>query len=211
MSTCRELCKARKKLAATSLGTQALFGGGYLSGGGGSRAEVDIFDAADGTWSTATLSVSRMRVQAAAAGDSAFFVSGMGDSCGGQCPMVDVYDGQSKTWSVTQLARGRYEFAAVGLGDKLLVTGGKQNGSSTNGSWDLVEVFDTATHTWSSREMPLEARSYVSGAALGRGRAAMHGKRSAPAPPARGLLYAAVAGGDFQNGSTSSLVHFIGV
>ena len=27
--------------------------------------------------------------------------------------------------------RGRYEFAVVGLGDKLLVTGGKQNGTST--------------------------------------------------------------------------------
>jgi hypothetical protein len=101
------LCVPRKKLSSTVVGDKAIIAGGYLSGGGGSRAEWDMLDASTGTWTAGNLSVSRMRMQAASAGGLAFFVSGMGDTCGSNCPMVDVYNSSSSRWGTTALSRGR--------------------------------------------------------------------------------------------------------
>jgi len=187
----------RKKLAATSMGDLAIFGGGYLSGGGGSRAEWDMFDGATRAWSAGNLSASRMRLQAATAGGKVLFLGGMGDACGADCTAVDVFDGASRTWSTPLaggLTRGRYEFAAVGVGDAVVVAGGKQNasaGADTGGAWDLVEVFHTATGAWTFRIAPAEARSYVAAAAH---------------TLASGEQVALVAGGDCQNGTTTALV-----
>jgi len=187
--TTAKLCMPRKKLAATTVGNLAIFGGGYLSGGGGSRPEWDMFNASSGEWSHGNLSLGRMRLQAAAVGNRAFFVSGMGDTCGAQCPMVDVYDASTNSWSVTNLKRGRYEFAAVGFASKMLVTGGKQSpSSSTGGAWDLVEVFTPAQRAWTSTVVPTEARSYI---------AAVHHVIGSE-------TVALVAGGDYQNGTTTN-------
>lgn len=187
----------RKKLAATSVGDLAIFGGGYLSGGGGSRAEWDMFDGGTGAWSAGNLSASRMRLQAATAGGKALFLGGMGEACGAYCTAVDIFDGATRTWSTPStggLTRGRYEFAAVGVGDAVIVAGGKQNtsaGAATGGAWDLVEMFSTATGAWTTSVAPAEARSYVAAAAH---------------TLASGEQVALVAGGDCQNGTTTALV-----
>jgi len=194
-----ELCIARKKLTSTTVGGKAIIAGGYLSGGGGSRAEWDMYDSITGKWSSGNLSSSRMRMQSASAGNVAFFISGMGDVCGSHCPVVDYYNASSDKWGTTALSHARYEFAAVSLGTKLLVTGGKQdNTNGTGGAWDLVETFDTSTGKWATRESPiLEARSYLAGARLG-------GHNQATSTDT-----ALIAGGDFQNGTTTDLVHFL--
>ncbi len=51
------LSQAREYLAATTVGTKAIFAGGYSSSGYSNV--VDIYDASTGQWSTATLSQAR--------------------------------------------------------------------------------------------------------------------------------------------------------
>ena len=142
-----------------------------------------------------------MRLQAASAGGKIVFMGGMGETpqCGADCPAVDIFDAASRTWSTSALTRGRYEFAAVGVGGGVLVTGGKQNasaGADTGGKWDLVEELDTATGTWKSSVVPSEARSYLAAAAH---------------TLASGEQVVLVAGGDFQNGTTTALVDVLRV
>src|SRR5205085_1045033 len=69
---------ARASLAATTLGTKALFGGGPA---------VDAYDAATGTWSSVALSVARDRMAAATTGARALFAGGTG---GGLLSVADV-------------------------------------------------------------------------------------------------------------------------
>ena len=69
---------------------------------------------------------------------------------------------------------------------------------SLGGAWDLVEVRDSGTRAWKTFEVKvLEARSYVAGARLG-------GQDTETA-----TTTALVAGGDFQNGTTTDLVDFL--
>jgi hypothetical protein len=71
-----ELSEARGRIAATSCGNFALFGGGVLAAGEASKT-VDIFAGSNSTWSTATLSVARGYLAAASAGSThALFAGG---------------------------------------------------------------------------------------------------------------------------------------
>jgi len=173
----------KKKFAATSVGSKAIFAGGYLSHRG-SLASVDIFDGMSGRWTTANLSMDRMRLEATTVGSRAFFVSGMGDTCGGHCPQVDVYDGTSGKWSSVNLTSGRYEHTVAAVNNKtLLVTGGKQ----PSHPWNLSEVLDVADGSW-LHDYKAESRSYHASVAV----------------PSMGMVL--IAGGDFENGTKADLV-----
>lgn len=64
------LSQARQYLAATTVGTKALFAGGDAGSGNYSNV-VDIFDTSSGSWLTATLSLGRTDLAAASAGGKA--------------------------------------------------------------------------------------------------------------------------------------------
>ena len=139
--TTAKLCMPRKKLAATTVGNLAIFGGGYLSGGGGSRPEWDMFNASSGEWSHGNLSLGRMRLQAAAVGNRAFFVSGACacaramDACAGVIPHGAVVALSRPT---QPRARGvPRNVHAAGMGD----TCGAQ--------CPMVDVYDASTNSWS--------------------------------------------------------------
>lgn len=193
--TTQELSYPRKKLAAASPSNEiAIFGGGYRSGAG-DTAVWDLYNATSGEWTAGNLSASRMRLEASSAAGKAFFISGMGKRCGAFCPQVDVYDTHTQQWSALQLTRGRYEFAAVGVGEQVVVTGGKQNGSTTAGAWSLVERITAGTETVTVQAVPVEARSYIA--------AAPH---RVPTVDGRSEEVVLVAGGDCQNGTTTAFV-----
>jgi len=114
----------------------------------GDRPEWDMYNLTTGEWTQGNLSASRMRLEAGSVMGKAYFVSGMGSACGAFCPVVDIFDTTTGIWSAQNLTRGRYEFSVASLDERyLLVTGGKQNGTSTGGKWDLVETLDAHTGT----------------------------------------------------------------
>lgn len=181
------LSQPRKKLAATTAGNFAVFGGGYLSHAGPQDA-VDIFDVRTSKWSQSRLSMPRMRLQAVTSGTTdkmaALFMGGMGDVCA-TCPTVDAWYPQTQTWSTYNLTRGRYEFAVASLGDRVLVTGGKQGPPIP---WNTTEVWDGVEGRLLSLSTQLAPRSYLAAAPV----------------PALGVVL--VAGGDLENGSRTDLV-----
>src|SRR5687767_7853430 len=65
-----QLSVGRTNLAATSVGTKVLFGGGY---NGSYSLVVDIYESSNNTWSTATLSVARENLAAASVGTKVLF------------------------------------------------------------------------------------------------------------------------------------------
>ncbi len=70
-----QLSQARSGLAATSVGTVAIFAGGL---GKGFSNVVDLYDSGTGRWSTAQLSLARGYLSATSVGTVAIFAGGEG-------------------------------------------------------------------------------------------------------------------------------------
>jgi hypothetical protein len=160
-----KLSQPRKKLAAASVGSKAIFAGGYLTGVGNVDT-IDILDVTTMAWTTAKLSVPRFRLQAAAVGGMALFISGQG--CSWTCATADVYDSSSNTWAVSNMsAGGRYEFAAVTLDDRYVVAAGGKMPRPVGLDPKQVDVFDAQSRSWSNTTAssgPLTtARFYAAG------------------------------------------------
>ncbi len=71
-----QLSQARAYIAATSVGTVALFAGGGGIAGLVFSAVVDIYDSGTGRWSTAQLSQARAQFSATSIGTVALFAGG---------------------------------------------------------------------------------------------------------------------------------------
>ena len=134
----------RYQLAATTVGTKAVFAGGYPSAGTVS-AVVDIYDSATGSWTTAYLSIARGWLTAASVGDKAVFAGGLVN--GSSSYQVDIYNNSTGTWWPAQLSQPRYGLAAGSLGDKLYIAGGWN--TLTGFPSAVIDIYDDSTGTWS--------------------------------------------------------------
>ena len=156
------LSQARAYLAATTVGTEVLFAGGWLGGSSSTRSDrVEIYDDSTGTWSIASLSVPRDGIAAAAVGTKALFAGGA-NSSGVASDRVDIYDASTSTWSTATLSAPRWTIAATNVGNLILFAGG--DGGS--GYSDVVDIYDDCTGTWTTSTLP-EARGYLAAASLG--------------------------------------------
>jgi hypothetical protein len=139
------LSVARDFLAATTVGTKAIFAGGDDSNSayGNPTNAVDIYDASTGQWSTATLSQPRTYLAATTVGTRALFAGGLLN--GGSSSAVDIYDASTGQWSTATLSQARYRLAATTVGTKALFAGGV--GSS---AVDIFTLPPTVTVTTAS-------------------------------------------------------------
>ena len=69
-----QISQERSSIAATSVGTKALFAGGFI--GASYSNVVDVYDANSASWSTTSLSEARFGIPAAAVGTKAVFAGG---------------------------------------------------------------------------------------------------------------------------------------
>lgn len=138
------LSSARVGLAAVSVGSQALFAGGYEGSGLFGTALVDIYDVQTSTWSTATLSTRRSGLSAAAVGNTVLFAGGWQNTTSHVAsPIVDILDATTGNWlEPSALSRAHTYIDAVTVDGKVLFAGGKLG--SGNGTTELVDVFEDA-------------------------------------------------------------------
>jgi hypothetical protein len=133
------LSSPRGMLAATTVGSRALFAGGGSAIGVGGQSTVDIYDDTSGTWSTAQLSFARTSLAATSVGTKALFAGGYWTD------VVDIYDDANGTWSTAQLSEVRGGLAATSVGTKALFAGGWTGSPSAT-----VDIYDDANGTWST-------------------------------------------------------------
>ena len=147
------LSVARSRLAATTVGDYALFGGGYTQSDG----HYDTVDAynSDLTRSTPTsLSLARAYLSSTTVGDYALFGGGLGLTRPQEKKTVDAYDRNlTKTSPNMELVAGRYHLAATTLGDYALFGGGYDGSPS-----DIIDIYDS--YLVANRYINLSQRKY---------------------------------------------------
>jgi hypothetical protein len=151
------LSAARQYLAAASVGSYALFGGG------GSSAVVDAFNSSLTRITPTALSSARLQLAAASVGSYALFGGG------GSSAVVDAYDAALTRTTPTALSSARSHLAATSVGSYALFGGGSTGSPSAvadayNGS--LTRTTPTAL---SSARQQLAATSVGSYALFGGG------------------------------------------
>ncbi len=131
---------ARDDIAATSVGTKAIFAGGSVESG--FVSSVDIYDNATGHWSAATLSLARSKIAAASVGTKAIFAGGRGLGLD-EASAVDIYDDATGVWSTAILSQARDVPVATTAGSKVLIAN----------AWPVsksVDIYDDSTGQWST-------------------------------------------------------------
>jgi len=169
------LSQARSGMAVTTVGTKAIFAGGAfndVNGTGMLSNVVDIYDASNGHWSTATLSQARGDATVAVVGNLAMFAGGVSGSTSGtpsfpiRSDVVDIYNASSGAWSTAALSEARTQIAATTVGQKVLFAGGRVG----LGASDSVDIFDASSQQWSvaklSQERPRIAATTVGSKAI---------------------------------------------
>lgn len=161
------LSRARSAVAATAVGSFALFGGGQrCTGGGGSPAltDVDLVDSNTLQWSTASLSSARADSVAISIGIYAIFAGGQ---YSGPLDVVDVFNSQTLQWTAASpLIVGRWSMAAaiaVGGGtEHALFAGGVEESESA-----AVDLFEPSSGNWTVAALS-QARASLASASVGR-------------------------------------------
>ena len=134
--TITELSVARAKLAATTVGNYALFGGGTADEladyGTGTRDTVDAYNTSLTRSTPTTLTYDVFSLAATTVGNYAIFGGG---SSNGTAAMtqVNAYDTSLTKSSPASLTTRRYGLAATTIGNYALFGGGDKNGSTTSG------------------------------------------------------------------------------
>ena len=151
------LSQARQWLSATTVGTKAIFAGGY-SGSGGSNV-VDIYDSVANTWAVATLSQARGYLSATTVGTKAIFAGGSPNS--GYSNAVEIYDSSNNSWSTATLSQARSDLSPTTVGTKAIFAGGLSYSLS-----DAIDIYDSSNNTWSTATLS-QARSDLSATTVG--------------------------------------------
>lgn len=158
------LPERRILIAATTVGTKALFAGGATPFGNSDA--VEIYDADVGpptdpaAWSSAKLSRPRIHLSAASAGSQALFAGGFD---GGPLADVDIYDDSTGTWSVAMLSQARAGLAGAAVGDRIYFGGGFESFAKMS---DVVDVYDTTDGSWSTEHLSV-ARAFLGATTVG--------------------------------------------
>ncbi|MHC4474417.1 MAG: hypothetical protein ACYTEL_02150 [Planctomycetota bacterium] len=120
------LSQGRRHVSAASLGSKAIFAGGF---NGDMTDRVDIYDAGTDRWTTAKLSLARTQMGTATVDTKAFFAGGFADGNISK-RRVDIYDAalgepnDPNAWYVELLAERTRAPAATALGNMVVVGGG---------------------------------------------------------------------------------------
>ena len=157
--TVTELSVARSRLAATTVGDYALFGGGYTST---YQNEVDAYNKSLTRTIPTALVVTRSYLAATTVGDYALFGGGTN---GSSTARVDAYDTSLIQTKTTSLSYTRYFLAATTIGDYALFGGGT-SANNTNGRRSTVDAYDRSL----TRTIPTElsvARSHLAATTVG--------------------------------------------
>lgn len=154
------LPQARSEVAASSVGSKALFAGGQSSTSYGTPYQtdrVDVYDALTNQWSVSTLSIPRSRIAAATVSDLVFFAGGMTRGFGPShsWATVDIYTESTNQWTTAQLSQARHSIAAVSAGGKVLFAGGSSlTPQDVLIDYSAVDIYDVATKQWSVTQLP---------------------------------------------------------
>lgn len=154
------LSQGRQWTTGASVGTKALFAGGYYYTNSYNIVTyngVDIYDDATGQWTTASLSTGRTRMAATSLDSLAFFGGGGSYVNTGTIPnftystRVDIYNTNTNQWSTSELSQARASLVAVSAKGKVLFAGGE---NSTSFNIRTVDIYDIATNQWSVTQLP---------------------------------------------------------
>jgi len=156
--TTAELSVGRFDISAISNNNKVFFAGGETGDGTSPVDNVDIYNILTDTWTTDHLSSAGNSIRAATVGNKVLFIGGDGGFVGVyRETRVDIYDQSTGLWSTSSLnevKRGGH--VAVTLGDKVYIAGGESWTSNTAYSWfvsDEIDIYDSATNTWSVNTM----------------------------------------------------------
>ena len=130
----------RFQLAATTVGTKAMFAGGKTVPSGGVQAVVDIYDDSTGMWTMDMLSQARGNLSAVTLGQWAMFAGGVAG--GTTSDVVDVYDNLAGTWSTATLSVPRVSIGTTTVGNYAFFAGGLPSPGMT--STDRVDIYDAS-------------------------------------------------------------------
>lgn len=128
---------------------------------------VDIYDAAQNTWDTASISLARQACSVKGVGKYVVCAGGYTQTVG-KTDRVDILDTETGKWHVDKLSSPRSFMAAAVLGNKAYFTGGGNLNLSTvyfNQSFPPVDVFEAKADGWSWSTMNLNKNRMAHGCA----------------------------------------------
>jgi hypothetical protein len=157
--------EGRISLAATSVGNQAIFAGGFSRLTYEASDAVNIYDASQELWlkDPGHLSMPRWNLAATTVGNLAIFAGGW--NWDGGSDVVDIYNPnapEGQQWTTERLSMPRHGLAATTVGDKAIFAGGW----SKTGWSDVVDIYDTKTGQWSSIHLS-HARGTLAATSIG--------------------------------------------
>ncbi len=143
------------------VGDLAIFAGGYSAQQSSKR--VDIYNFTTNTWSIDSLSVPRAFIGMTTIGNKVLIAGGM-TSGNTASNVVDIYDASTGTWDVANLSLARAfadnQQAVTAAGKAYFVGGGKIHltGGYWTAAYNVIDIYDEVTNTWSVDTMPLSPR-----------------------------------------------------
>ncbi|NQV01550.1 MAG: hypothetical protein HQ542_02810, partial [Bacteroidia bacterium] len=157
--------EVKSTLGVTSLDSKAYFAGG--NNGYEASTQVEIYDVVTEEWDEIiNLSVPRMLASCATSGSKVFFAGGIDFYSSFECfDEVDIWNSFTQEWEpVEHLSIPRFDIGVVSYENKVLFAGGAD--MSTNTCYDVVDIYDTETGTWSETALSI-ARSAMGSAVAG--------------------------------------------
>jgi hypothetical protein len=169
------LSVARSNLVATSVGSIALFAGGYNGGNDANvfHDVVDIYNNTDGMWSSTSLSLPRVAIAATTIGNLALFAGGVTNTSEivtgrideNVTDIVDIYHSTNRTWSSAHLSIPRYWIGATSVGNLAFFAGGCDLTNNYT-SFAVVDIYNNANGLWYTSQLS-NARFFTVASSVG--------------------------------------------
>ena len=126
--------------------------GGFITGGGLTSA-VEAYDPTTNTWTIKAPIPSPMTYAGAAAiGNKLYFVGGSPNDNNSTTGLLQIYDSVTNTWSTgASMPTPRTSFVTGVIDGKLYAAGGQGPPFAGNPPYAVLEVYDPATNTWTTK------------------------------------------------------------
>jgi N-acetylneuraminic acid mutarotase len=130
-------------------------------------AAVDIYDPATDTWSKgADMPSPRTELGLVAVQDKIYAIGGITSGSAGS-KSVDIYNTATDTWSKgADMPTARGTMPACESEGKIYVFGGSNGGASNWNHYAILEVYDIASDSWSTKKEMPASRSHLTGCVL---------------------------------------------
>ena len=164
-----ELSESRQDFSVVTSGTKFFFAGGWEGNWWEDPTmftTVDIYDAANDSWSVKHLGEARAWVGSASAGNKVFFAGGINNNLLASSK-VEIYDTQTNSWSTSSLSEPRSNISTQIAGNKIHFAGGSNGLDWTPRA--TVDVYDINTGLWtvsSMNEPKSNMKSYATGSKI---------------------------------------------